>query len=388
MGILLQDMYLGAPLFKGQSAAILIPWMIVALSVFMWIRTEPTVPRTLRTSLTLGLLGVSWVVITLLERFDGQGANYNTYMLPLIILFLIIKPVNRAQAINAASVLAVSTILMIFLAETAAILSDRRELVFTLGLRLVGIQGLSYGGGRWEGPFMNPNYAGPVAAFLVIYALSRTGLLKWLLLVPASLLLLASGSRSAFLGLAAAIALYFIFSRSQVFSRLTTWVRVLLTAISALIFVVFSFTLDPSLNGRVPIWPLYMDYWFSSPIKGVGTNAINTAIASGEIEPWNVHAHNLFLDLAGRYGLLAFAPVVLALLLALVISHRAAKTGSTVGLALIVAFIAIGLTEVHGSWAYVSEPIGWLIVGIVISNGMVMENGGFRVRRSFRSTSA
>jgi len=270
--------------------------------------------------------------------------------------------------------LAFSTLIMIPLAEVLAIETGRRELSFNVGFRLLGLPSWFVGEGRWEGPFGNPNYAGPIVAFLIVYGLSITGIAKWLIAAPSFILLLASGSRSGFLGLVAGLAVYFVFSKCDSLSRLSTTFRVASLAIAMPIYVIFSLLMDPTLNGRLPIWPYYLDYWVTSPMKGVGTNFINSLVVNGEVPPVNVHAHNMILDLAGRNGTGALLLVVLALVLAWGLGLRSAKMGNAAGLALITSFIAIGLTEVHGSWGYLSEPMGWLIMGILISNGALVNN--------------
>lgn len=367
VAFLLQDVFPLAPLIKGQALSIAVPWLIAAIAVIFWIK-QPRIRRRFTVDrVAIVILLAAWVWITTLDRIDGQSFNYNTYLIPLLMLMLIIKPLTFVQVKNAASVLAASTLMMIFIAEIVAALSSTRELSFHLGLRFFGISGLAIGDGRWEGPFGNPNYAGPVMAFLVVYGFSLKGMGRWILVVPSLILLLITGSRSGFLGLLAGLACYFIFSNKPLLEFISVPKRFMLVIFSAVSLALLSFYLDPTLNARTPVWPLYVDYWLSSPITGVGTQNIQIMIEENGANPVSVHAHNLLLDLLGRYGSIAALLVLGTLGIGMLAGYQTAKYGSTVGLALVASFSAIGLSEVHGSWGYLSEPLAWLTLGILLS---------------------
>lgn len=374
--ILLQDVFPFSPIIKGQGLSIVVPWAIAAIAVIFWIK-QPRIRRRFTVGrVAIVILLAAWVWITTLDRIDNQGFNYNTYLIPMLMLMLIIKPLTFVQVKNAASVLAASTLMMIFIAEIVAALSSSREISFNLGLRFFGVTGLMIGDGRWEGPFGNPNYAGPVMAFLVVYSLTLKGVGRWILVVPSLILLLISGSRSGLLGLLAGLACYFIFSNKPSLEFVSVPKRLILVSFFAVSLALLSFYLDPTLNFRTPVWPLYVDYWLSNPVTGVGTQKIQFMIDESGADPVSVHAHNLLLDLLGRYGSIAALLVLGTLGLGIFAGYRTAKCGSTVGLALVVSFSAIGLSEVHGSWGYLSEPLAWLTLGILFSDAYDSRRNG------------
>jgi len=371
VGIVLQDNFATSPLIKGQSLAIAGSWVIALVAGILWVRQNSEKRRN-----TLGMyvivgLGTVWFLITTLDRIDGQGFNYNSYLFPILLIMIFIKPLTVSQIKSAASLLAVTTLVLVLLNEVVAVTTDRRELVLDPGLRMTGLGGYEMGGVRWIGPFDNPNYAGPVLAFLIIYSLSLHTRAKWVLILPSLVLLSATGSRSAFLGLLLAASCYFIFSSNRKLNHIQRGARIFTVGGIFLIFTLVVLYRDPTLSYRTPIWSLYVDYWLAEPISGVGTQRITNMIESGEIPYWNSHAHNLVLDLMGRYGSIAAIVVLIVLALAVAVGYRAARNGMTVGFALVVAFIGMGITEVHGSWGYLGEPLAWLILGTLLSEAFL-----------------
>jgi O-antigen ligase len=188
-------------------------------------------------------------------------------------------------------------------------------------------------------------------------------------------MLLLSGSRSAFLGVAVALAVYLVFTSSPLLARFGKSIRILLITLAAAPMVAIALSQDPTLNGRTPIWPHYWEFWLSSPITGVGTSNINQLLQNGTLHLSNVHAHDLGLDLLGRYGLVGFVMALLTLALAAVITWRGAKSGAPFGLAIVLAFLAIGLVEVHGSWMYWSVPSAWLLLAVLWGWNVAVSSG-------------
>jgi len=371
VGIVLQDNFPGSPLLKGQAPAIVASWGIASLAGIIWVRQRPSKPRITLGSYSLVALVIAWVITTILEAMDGGAFNYNTYLLPILLVMVLIKPLDFDQVRVSAAVLAVSTLLFVAINEIFAIAVDRRDLGSPIWLRAFGLPGLMDGEVRWEGPFGNPNYLGPVAVFLIIFGLSIASKSKWWIIVPAIISLLASGSRSAFLGLIVGLSCYFVFSQNIRIAHIKIWARLLVVGIGFVGLAALAFYFDPTLNARTPVWPLYLDFWWSSPVTGIGTENILRAIEAGEIGPVSVHAHNLMLDLMGRYGTFATVSVIAVLAIGIIIGIRAARLGNSVGLALTMAFVSIGITEVHGGWAYLNEPVAWLIIGILLSDSYV-----------------
>jgi O-antigen ligase len=127
------------------------------------------------------------------------------------------------------------------------------------------------------------------------------------------------------------------------------------------------FLLNPTLNGRTPLYPVFLDMWVSSPVRGIGTSGVATATEQGILANGLSNAHNLFIDSLGRYGLLGTLPLILVLLSAIVLSLRAAKRGVVAGAAIVTAFMVIALTEDQGKGLSWSLPFTFLFLGTVLS---------------------
>jgi hypothetical protein len=360
--ILANDIYPATPVFKGQAWTVIAPWICASISGALWLRYRSETKRSrLLTAFLLAIVAM-WLTLSVLEWADGQSQNYTTFLVPVLVAMLIVKPVSLRDIRVAAAAFAWSTVAIVLVAEIHAVVTGYRGALGGLAIRIPGVNQLATPGTRWEGPFGSPNYAGPVAAYLIVYALSQRARTQGILGVIGVVMLLVSGSRSALLGVAVGVAVYFVFSPSRKLARLTRSMRVVLATGLVVAAASVAVILDPTMSGRTPIWPNYWDFWTSSPMVGVGTSAIDHQIQDGSLPPWNVHAHDLILDLLGRYGLLGFGAGCLMLAIALVITFKGARAAAPVGLALVLTFLAIGLIEVHGSWLYWSLPTTWLLI--------------------------
>lgn len=367
LSILGNDVYPGVPIVKGQAWAVLAPLLCAFAAGLLWLTYRSTTRYSRLVTAFLVMLAVSWLVIWVLERRDGQTHSYATFLVPLLIAMLLIKPIDRQSVQVAADVFAWTIVAVVIIAEAHALLTGYRGADPAVAIRIPGLSQVTTAGERWEGPFGSPNYAGPDAAFLVIYALSRRGFTRWFMVSFGAIMLLLSGSRSAFMGLAAALAVLFVFAPSSAHVRLSRPARAILSMVVLAAIAVVAVRVDPTLNGRTPIWPQYWSFWRSSPLTGVGTTSIQHAIETGTLGPWFVHAHDLVLDVLGRYGLTGFMAVISMLTLAAITTLRPAGKGRPLGLALVVSFLTIGLVEVQGSWVYWGLPSMWVVLAVLDS---------------------
>lgn len=365
LAVLSSDLYGGGAVFKGQSAAVLAPLAISLISVVFW-TVYPWGGWFSKLAVAFLIsMGVAWGAIWLLERADGQGVNYAAFLVPALVAMLLTKPVGPTFVRRAALALSWSMLVAVLIAELHAIATGYRMEGLNLALRIPGVSAAVTEGVRWQGPFQNPNYAGPIAAFMLVFALSTRFRWRPLMLGASAAMLLLAGSRSAFMGLFVGVTVLALFSHSPRLRRVPVRARLLWTALAGLVLMAAAVALDPSLNGRVPIWPKYWHLWLWSPLDGVGTTHIQEQIRMGNLDPWDVHAHNLVLDVMGRYGLVALVPVLIMLVLAVWSTYRAARNGAALGLALVSAFLTIGLVEVHGSWLYWGAPTVWLLLAVL-----------------------
>lgn len=367
LAILANDIHPGTPIFKGQALAILAPLACAAIGFVLWLGYKPAFKYPALVSGFLVSLVVSWLVISVLDRLDGGGVAYTSYLVPLLVLMLLIKPISARDAMKAGAALAWATIAVVLVAETFALLTGYRGTEPSFLIRIPGLSDSISSGSRWVGPFESPNYAGPVAAYTAIFGWSQRGIQRLLIVGAGLVVLILSGSRSALFGLVVAGAVYFIFNNWTARSRRSR-IRRTVGALSVTgVLGIAAVWADPTLNGRTPIWPQYWEFWLSSPWRGVGTAQIESLIAGQVLNPWFVHAHHEFLDLLGRYGTLAAFGVGSALALAAIGSAKAAVQDQPMSFALVGAFLAIGSVEVHGSWLYLTVPVAWLLVSVLVT---------------------
>lgn len=175
---------------------------------------------------------------------------------------------------------------------------------------------------------------------------------------------IASGSRSALLGLSALVIL-FIANRipSQLLKRFAT---LGIVGILAIVGLALPFTTnDPeafSTRGRV--WEIGISYFTTSPLSGLGASAWAQLIQVGQIARSDAYSlHNIWLDTLFVSG--AIGGSLLGLSLMLLILSRL-KSESLPGLLIIlIPVLAIGILERSIS-IYSSNWIGWVLPALLL----------------------
>ena len=368
LGILGNSLYPGVAIIKGQALAVVAPMVCAALGTFLWLFYRPVTRLNPWARVFLIILTVIWTCVFTLDYRDGQAFNYTTFLVPLLCVLLFMKPVGAQDATMAGLMLAWTTIAisLVWLIQQAA--EGELGSSATFGIRLPGLATPLGAGGRWQGPFESPNYAGPAAAFALIFSLSQRSWSRAALLTFSAVLVIASGSRSALLGAFVGVVVYFA-GKSMWVRGSSSWFRIGGITGAAAALVLLLVVTDPTLNGRTPIWPAYIDWWRASPWTGSGTSAISDAVSSGGVPGSFIHAHNVWIDVLARYGIAVFLLTAVLAAVALAAGLATARCGRTFPLALSAAFVVIGLAEVHGSWMYLSIPIAWLLVSVVSETG-------------------
>jgi O-antigen ligase len=322
----------------------------------------------------LGLLGVIWLVTLGLAIGDGNVIGISTFAIPGLVLLVLVKALSagatsRAMDWFAWALLvgsAVSLVLEVIGAapdwyrDAARVAGDRGEYWLPLA-DLVGIRG------RWAGPFTAPNLAGLVGAFVLVYGITRRTWTRWACVVGGVIMLLLAGSRSAFIAAVAGAACLVVVRALRPGGRrvppVLAWAAGLAAVAVAGVFVVR----NPGLTGRLPVWPVFVDLWKSSPITGVGDSGIDAAITAGTLPTWAFHAHNVFLDAAVRYGIVAFALVVAAFVVAGIVGVRAARRGAGLSVALLAVLVVVGMSDRSVEWRYLT--CGFLIFMLAVLAG-------------------
>ncbi len=365
--IFLVDVATQEPFFKGQSLSITVSLVIGLIGVIQWLFFKSKVRRNKYTSAFLISFLAFWGYLYIRALIDHTGYNYTIFLVPLLLLMLLFKPLSREEVIASADIFAWAIVIMIIVAELVALANGYRGLGSVL-IRIPFLPDSVGGTDRWVGPFDNPNYAGPIGAYLLIYGIFRAGVTRGVLIASGIAILVLSGSRSAMFGVVAGLSVYFIYSQNLRLLKLSRKVRAGLVAMLAVALVVISNLADPTFNGRTPIWAQYWQWFKDQAISGHGTNAITNEIASGAIPRWMVHAHDIFLDQAGRNGLLGVALLLALIGIALMCTIKTAGSGVSVGLALVATFIVIGLVEVPEAWIAWCIPTAFVLIAAVMNS--------------------
>ncbi|WP_146617513.1 O-antigen ligase family protein [Arthrobacter globiformis] len=197
-------------------------------------------------------------------------------------------------------------------------------------------------------------------------------------------LVLASGSRSAVLGLVALAVLLFLFRLSK--KGLSSFVAVAAAGVLVMFGVILPFmTKDPeafSTRGRV--WLTGIEYMSEAPVTGLGASAWANLTQIGAIYRSDAYSlHNLWLDTLFVSGLIGFG-LLLSSLIALIASHAQTTCFPQVFLILIV-ILTVGILERSLS-IYSSNWLGWVLPGLLLFRGggaLSRNSQPFRARESY-----
>jgi hypothetical protein len=354
------------PVFKGQSLVILLPLLGLAMSIPMWLAFRSRHRLTVVQAASLcSLLGI-WIVATVRTVTQTTGFNYLIGVIPVLIVMVLVKPPRfpggllGAKVLGLAVVAAALTAEIFSLATGTLVLVDPEFVYTTLG----EITGTTK---RWVGPFLQENYAGPIAAYTLVFSLTQRGWYRWVVGVPAAWMVLASTSSTAVLGVVVGVLSLGVFTSTWPLARISRPLRATVAIVGFTFAGIVVALRDLTFNGRATVWSSYLDVWQANPLGGVGTSGIESALRSGQIPLFWTHAHNVPLDLLTRYGVLGLTLVLLVYVLSTWGGLRAAAAGVSWPLAMVLMFIAMGLMEVPSDWLTLSIPVLWLILAILAS---------------------
>lgn len=352
-------------LIKGQAPGITVSFLLFIAAFICWLMFQPTQERSRSFLIFACVIGMLWVVLILESRIDGSLFNLTAFIYLPALFMLWWKPPTFSSVISALDVVAWSLIAISVLSQLldyvgARSMNHEFPLRWSILTDIIGVTT------RWEGPFGNVNYAGPIGAFLVVYGVCRFGWNRMLLVFAGCFILLASEARTSWIATLAGLAIIFLSTPKIWRIVLPLWVRIVTVLIGLFGAILILVGPDSDLNARTPLWQTYFDLWKKTPLSGIGETGINQNMTMGVIPGWASHAHSMYLDTLFRYGLLAFGLVIASLAIGAVIGIKAAQSKSAIGLALLVTFIFGALTETIIDWRYLS------IQGLIVVNSVLL----------------
>ena len=197
--------------------------------------------------------------------------------------------------------------------------------------------------GRWYGLLDHPNDTALWAAACTIIAVATRA---WKSAVILGIALLLTGSRSSFLALL--IGLFVIAVYQERVLRLGKAQRRLLIIFGMGLLGLGSawvVILNPGLTGRTSAWSTYWALGLEAPFFGVGDSGVKETITSGLLPGWAGHAHNLWLDVLVKFGVITLIVFVTAAILGAIVSLRGAKSSAGLSAALVIFLATVGLSE-------------------------------------------
>lgn len=360
----------GEPFFKGQDLGILIGLAAACLAALAWMPFRRQAVWT-RTTLTFfGLLLAAWTYQVVRTQLDQSLFNLTAFVVPLVLLLIVSKPASRRDVDTALLVLAYS---LLAIAMTSLVVGrigwmpDGFEVSDAGGARYEFLQPLGIPG-RWGGPFGSVNYASPIGGLLLMIGVTRR---SWnrVALVTGGVGILALGQgRTALFAVVAGLLVLAIASRHVAQLRHATLARLGILAVALSLASAYIWAIDPTFNGRTPLWRNFLALLDANPVFGVGDSGIWQYVGENAGTPGfvpHVHAHSVLLDATVRYGALMGLLTLGIFVVAVAAGVRAIRRGYTAPLAITVFVIAAGLTETIHAWGYwtvYSAALTWAVM--------------------------
>lgn len=351
--------------FKGQGLPILITLASLGLGFVLCLLSTTTAHWSTLSKLILLSLLAYWAIALISNYTHHDGYNYTACVIPAVVLMLLLRPVSYAVMRASMDVFAWSVLAIAVLAQVCVrlgVVTPRQEFPHRFPvLPWLGQEA------RWEGPFGNVNYSGPIGAFLFVYGLTCSGVRRWVFIGGGALFLLASESRGAFAAAVAGLLVCLLMRERILGLEMTRNRRIAIVAGILVVLVLVIAVADPTMNGRATIWNEYLHLWPDHPWFGFSQADILTNITEGKLSFFATHGHNLFFETLISVGILGLLALLFWLVLGLLASLRAARTGLATGLAIFVAMLVTSMDEDLYTGIYLSVLLLPTVLAVLLS---------------------
>ena len=354
-----------AIVLKGQPAGVVVQFVGFGIAVVLWWLYRPTDSRPRAFAWLVGAWASLWVVTVGLSVLHGDLFNLTAILvLPSLAMIWLKKPSLPAMFIAGDSF--ALALVLVAIASQLLDFAGIKELHYEGWNRWPLLTDITGPIGRWEGPFGNVNYAGPIGAFLVVWGLLRSGWRRALFVLAGAVIILVSDSRTSMLSCAVGVAVLIAVAPRLGAFRTPLLLRVAAPVAVALAFFGYVLVIDPTLNLRTPVWEVFLSQWRTSPVSGVGASGIQSAIDAGTLQSWANHGHNLLIDPLMRYGLLGVVALIAVIIVSGVIATKAARLGVAASAVLLATCLADGISEDLVDWRYLGvQAVPLLLAGLL-----------------------
>ena len=387
----------GITLLGEVDVAQVIAVALGGVGLALWVRCRSAVRLGRLQQVFLGCVLAVWILTMALSIVRSPIPLPSALLTGLLVVLVWAKPPSTRSAGRALDVLAWSLVLAAILtvaAEASGLVDswyaqlDLSDLLAfersSYWLPLADVVGID---GRWAGPFIHPNRAGPVGGLLLVLALRRRGWDSWVFAITGLVMLALTASRTsqlaALAGVVLVLCLPWVLRAPRVAAPSRGIMAVALVGVVALLLApvwLAPAVLGPgasdgnayvssamTLTGRTTLWPVYVELWQASPWTGLGASGIFEAIYSGILPGWGSHAHNTYLDALTRNGVVAFVLVLAVVVVAALATLGDARRGRPIGLAIVGLLVVAGLGHTTIEWRYPEVPLVALILVVLMS---------------------
>ena len=313
---------------------------------------------------------IAWLIPVLRLAQSGESLNFLVWTLPIFLLMCSMKPPQLSQVHKVSLVFALAVIVCGLIA-----------LVFGL----VGLSPSSFGiasglnrfqflvelgiDGRWFGPFVHSNLAGPVGGAVFLIGLSQRSVVRVFVVSGGGLILALSQSRTGLFATLTVTLWWFVLCSDALRSRIRKPLRVFLLFMPILLAALYVAVFDSTLAWRTYAWADFAGIWWSSPIFGGATVGIEDYMAAGKASGPSLqsHAHNLLIDGAARWGIAFFVLICVIAVMSMWLAVSALRFGSYQGFVLVSFVLLVGLVETPFDWIHLTPLMFVFLLGVLSS---------------------
>lgn len=376
----------GQPVFKGQDLGIVVALALTGLAVAAWLPYTRRLRWPIMVYVFLGLALMAWTYQIVRTQLDQSLFNLTVVAVPVVLAMIAIKPAPRAGLDRALlslgySLLAVSAASLVFgglgWMPSGFDVTDAGYQRWII-LDWTGIPS------RWGGPFGSVNYASPVGGLLIVIGATRGGLHRWVL-VGGGLVILGLGqARTSMLAVVAALLVVVLWSPTVSRLRCARATRWAVITMALVLTIAYVGVLDPTLNGRTPIWADFIGLLPDNIVFGVGDSGILAFVGQEAGNPGFVphtHVHSVLLDGLVRYGTVMAVLTLTLFALAVTAGVRTLRESDVAPMSVTVFVIAAGIAETLHSWNYWTvylAALTWVVLAANESTDPVATESGAR----------
>ena len=359
----------GIEIFKGHAAPVLLTVGSCFVALLLWLPFVSIGQWSGIAITSLSLIFFAWFAVVARIHLEGSSLDAGVFVIPLLILLTIFKPITQRQALAVSVVFAVAVVVCAVIVVVLGMFTNLPSgFLYEAGSQRIALLrdfGLEW---RWSGPFIHSNLAGPLAGAVVLVGFFSRGWGRWVLIAGGVLILTLSQSRTGVMALLICSAIL-LGIRLLIDKR--KWSLASSVGSIGICIVVLAYFLsqDRTMSARTPAWVDFWNLMLSAPLSGVGNAGVRDYLQSNATvgQFAQPHAHNFLLDLGALWGVPVLLLSGITLSLAIWLGFRAVLQGTWLGFALAVFVTIVGIAETPFTWSHASPLMMVLFLSVLVS---------------------